>query len=558
MNAGELINLVQNPGFESGDSASWTGWGAGTRTAQTANAFHGTHSGQLDGEGAFEQVIPNLTAGAEYVLLGFGRVGTSAETTLGVTDFGGTEVKVPVTDTTFRQIVIPFQLGAANTSAKIYNWNSGVVGTTFTDDFVVTANLLPNGGFETGNTSGWTGWGAGSRAAVTTKPRRGTYCGQLDGEGALERVIDGLKPNTNYLLSAHVILGSSTGVTVGVADFGNAEQSIAVSAAGYHHIAVPFTTGATHDSAKVYMWNSSGAGSVCGDEFAVIPTFGVPVVSAKEGPPEVLSANFVKNAGFERGDFGSWVPNWGSGTSTAATTTPHTGTYCGELNGQGSIAQTVNGLAPDTNYAFIAWSQLGTATDVRIGVKDFGFPEVAIPTTGSGWKQTVIPFRTGAAATEAQVYAWNAGGTGSVCADDFMVAANIVRNFDFEDGTVAGWVSPYGTGAKGVSTTNVRSGTYCGEVDGEGSLEQVVSGLLPSTKYLLLAHAQLGTSPQSTVGVKDYGGDELKYVIATTTYDRAMLGFTTGAANTSARVYLWNSGLTGTTCLDDVVLVRLD
>ena len=75
---------------------------------------------------------------------------------------------------------------------------------------------------------------------------------------------------------------------------------------------------------------------------------------------------------------------------------------------------------------------------------------------------------------------------------------------------------------------------------GKVSIEQVVTGLQPWTKYLLTAWISVGTAGDTALlGVKNYGNAELKTPATSTGYQQYSLTFITGAANTQATVYFY-------------------
>ncbi|GAI29209.1 unnamed protein product, partial [marine sediment metagenome] len=73
--------------------------------------------------------------------------------------------------------------------------------------------LIVNGGFETGNYTGWTGWPSPYDLEFTSEEAHvysGTYAVHIVGAQGLEQIVFGLKPNTDYTLSCYskVVSGS--------------------------------------------------------------------------------------------------------------------------------------------------------------------------------------------------------------------------------------------------------------------------------------------------------------------------------------------------------------
>jgi len=131
-----------------------------------------------------------------------------------------------------------------------------------------------------------------------------------------------------------------------------------------------------------------------------------------------------------------------------------------------------------------------------------------------------------------------------------------VANGNFETGTLTGWGASYNSG---VTTTNPHSGTYAGQINapagGNGSIEQVVTGLAPNTTYTLTGWIR--TDGGATIlGTKQYNADDDDTGATTTNTGWTQLDnqFTTGPTNTSVDIYCYRS-TAGTSACDDFSLV---
>jgi beta-glucanase (GH16 family) len=128
-------NMIDNPGFETGDLASWTGWG--TRSATTTTAHSGKTSVQV-GDGSAEMVI-DVLPNTSYTLTAWGEKTGGSWFRLGVKDDGASETYTESTATDWTLITLNFTTGDT-TSARIYFYN-GAGGTAYGDDF----QLQPSG-----------------------------------------------------------------------------------------------------------------------------------------------------------------------------------------------------------------------------------------------------------------------------------------------------------------------------------------------------------------------------------------------------------------------------
>ncbi len=114
-------------------------------------------------------------------------------------------------------------------------------------------------------------------------------------------------------------------------------------------------------------------------------------------------------------------------------------------------------------------------------------------------------------------------------------------NGGFESGLTS-WKISSGTAVS--QTTNVLCGSYSAKLGGSSrnGLEQTVTGLSPNTTYTLQAQCKVSTSGVTgSVGIKNFGGTTITRSFTSTTYTAQSITFTTGATNTSATLYGYNS-----------------
>lgn len=113
---------------------------------------------------------------------------------------------------------------------------------------------------------------------------------------------------------------------------------------------------------------------------------------------------------------------------------------------------------------------------------------------------------------------------------------NLVVDADFENGTTA-W-DIWGGATRAVS--DAHSGNYA-IVSGDNSgANQTITGLSPNTTYLLTGWLKSSNGAPVVLGVKWHGGNELSVPTTATVYAQLSIKFTTGAASTSAQIYVLN------------------
>jgi hypothetical protein len=138
-------------------------------------------------------------------------------------------------------------------------------------------------------------------------------------------------------------------------------------------------------------------------------------------------------------------------------------------------------------------------------------------------------------------------------------ATNWVANGGFESGSLAPWASWLNGGKVGLSTATKWTGAQAGWAGGGPAyLYQVVQGLQPNTTYNLTCQASAYSTSGAAawVGVKNTGAGEQSQAVGDTNgnWRPLSLTFTTGSANTTAEVYLWNSDASTWGWIDEVSL----
>ena len=128
--------------------------------------------------------------------------------------------------------------------------------------------------------------------------------------------------------------------------------------------------------------------------------------------------------------------------------------------------------------------------------------------------------------------------------------ANLIINPGFEDGE-----SPWSIwgGAERVPE-QARSGTWALKTTATNGSEQVVEGLEPNSVYRLSGWGKNTSADPLLIGVKDYGGEELRAVFTEAEYREDSVTFTTGFAHTQAKVYAYKHAGSEPAWADDLRL----
>jgi len=143
--------------------------------------------------------------------------------------------------------------------------------------------IVTNGDFETGNLTGWVGWGTPG-ANITSDAANvyaGNYSVHILGAGAPEQNIT-VKANTDYKLTCYA-KASSGSISLGIKSNsgGNTLKSIEVASTDYQEYSFTFNSG-TYSDLKFYFYAAAGEEGYA-DNFEIVELNTTPVV------PEVIA-----------------------------------------------------------------------------------------------------------------------------------------------------------------------------------------------------------------------------------------------------------------------------
>ncbi|HEY8967414.1 MAG TPA: carbohydrate binding domain-containing protein [Candidatus Methylacidiphilales bacterium] len=118
---------------------------------------------------------------------------------------------------------------------------------------------------------------------------------------------------------------------------------------------------------------------------------------------------------------------------------------------------------------------------------------------------------------------------------------NRLSNPGFETGDASGWANSYGN--YHIVTGNAHSGTYAAQIGYGSGIRRTVAGLTPNTVYTLSGWVKVTTAGQHAyLGADTFGGTSVSVSTTSAAYVKLSLTFTTGASNTSASVWVYESG----------------
>ncbi|MFB9327797.1 carbohydrate binding domain-containing protein [Paenibacillus aurantiacus] len=127
--------------------------------------------------------------------------------------------------------------------------------------------------------------------------------------------------------------------------------------------------------------------------------------------------------------------------------------------------------------------------------------------------------------------------------------SDLVANGGLESGALSPWS---GWNGASVISSNAKSGTYALRLPGGSSSAEQVIQVQPNTTYTLTGYALTTSSAEPVhLGVKNFGGTQQYASMTGVSYAKGTVTFTTGAANTTATIYLYKPSGTAVAYGDD-------
>ncbi|MBC2149458.1 toxin Cry1Ac domain D-VI-related protein [Listeria booriae] len=579
----QIGNKVNNGNFDSALNG-WKTWIGSGSVAPTVAATEGpaTKTVKLASNSSVEQTIQGLKPNTNYVITFYGKVDDGTFLSAGIKNHGNTQQSIRVTTADYSKGQIAFTTGASATSATFFLMKGAGTGNGF-GDFVIskadngedlipevieatnkvdnlftnlsvtgvndttatlykngalklavkqadidaamavvnamqdsyeskadllatlktaqdlwndrtveqTDNLVKNSEFDS-SIANWKPWnGATSTTPVTVKEDSNNVL-KLAGSSSVEQVISGLKPNTTYTLEIYGKADNNGYVSVGVKNYGGTQKTARVSGADYTKASVTIRTGATNTTATVFLLK--GAGISAGSVDTVLFKDSTP----ESERPEVIAANEALTALF---------------TSRTSVSTEFL-TPVTTNNGAIKMTTTEENLAAAT---------------------------AAVEAVPTGLKSKAI-FEAELARATTLFTALKASQTD-----------NLTKNGAFDTNLTSWKTWKAATAETPVVVTENDNKVL--KLEGNSSVEQTITGLLPNTTYTVSAYGKVENGARLSVGVKSYGGAQANAFVTSTDYGQGTLTFTTGATNTSAIIFL-SQGVAGGIAYADLVVTK--
>ncbi|MBC1457762.1 toxin Cry1Ac domain D-VI-related protein [Listeria newyorkensis] len=579
----QIGNKISNGNFDSALNG-WKTWVGTGSVAPTVAAKEGVASNavKLASNSSIEQTIQGLKPNTNYVLTFYGKVDDGTFLSAGIKNHGGAQQSIRITSSDYTKGQISFTTGASAKSATFFLMKGVGTGNGFADFIIAKAdngedlipevieatkkvenlftnlsvigvdeskatlyknsalkvtvkqanidaamaivndmqdsyeskadllamlqvaqnylderateqdgNLVKNGEFDT-SIANWKPWNSATSTAPTVISEDGNNVLKLAPSSSVEQVITGLQPNTTYTLEIYGKADNSGYVSVGIKNYGGAQKTGRVSGADYTKASITIRTGATNKTATVFLMK--GAGTSTGMVDAVVFKDSTP----ESERPEVIAATSALEALF---------------TSKTSVSTDY---LTPVTIGNGAIKM--------------------TATE-----EELAMATAAVAAVPAGLKSK--------ATFEAEL------ARVTTLFDELKAAqtTNLTKNGMF-DMAMTNWKTWKATAAETPVVVTEGSNKVV-KLEGNSSVEQTISGLLPNTTYTVSTYGKVENGARLSLGVKSYGGTQANVFVTSTDYSQGTLTFTTGATNTSAVIFL-SQGVAGGIAYADVIVTK--
>ena len=293
-------------------------------------------------------------------------------------------------------------------------------------DISVSKNLLKNPGFEDG-TNGWN-IGKGCQIfSVNSNARSGGRSLMFEGTkcGAFQN-INGLKPNTTYIVKANIKSENNEAALLKVRFYGGDDITKRYSKSQYGEVTATFKTGPENTSVRIALlkYTAGATGKTWFDDISVIE------VGAKSNSinndetrsNNSLLKNLLTNSGFENGTKG-WNKGKGcpinsvnNNARSGNSALMFEGTKCG-------VFQKLNGLKPSTTYKVTAYIKSENNEAGLLKIRFYGGDDITRRYSKSEYGEVSATFKTGPENTTARIalLKYADGATGKTWFDDISV-----------------------------------------------------------------------------------------------------------------------------------------
>ena len=424
---------------------------------------------------------------------------------------------------------------------------------------VVKDNLVKNGNFEIGDTSGWEKHQ--STALSANAAYTGYYGVNLKGNGGWGGMLNqsvAVEAGLTYQVSMWVKTNAN-GVNIQLKDGG--ENGAKLGSEWFTATEWTYKTWTVSPTTNTIFLNFCGGGNGVAEDVYLDDVV-------------IIKAPLITNGDFETGDKTGW--NCNSGTSTIVTDA-HGGNYALQLSNPskwGEAAVRTIGVKPNTQYEVSWWSKRVDGT----GAFNLILCQTVSPwasferlsgenwmnkAASAGWVQNTCVYNTGNNTQMLLKFTSEAANAGTILLDDVTVTElknpsfdGYLYNGDFETGKTSGWTMLQQSAITEDSACNGQYGLHVQGNGGWGGMAEQTFTTVPGQNYTFFAYlktVQNGTN----VHIRDKGTDAK---LASTWYSKTdwrlvQLSFIATSDTTFVTFCGGGNGVAESVYVDDIFIV---
>jgi hypothetical protein len=359
--------------------------------------------------------------------------------------------------------------------------------------FMDGGNLVLNPGFETGSLSPWTNWQ--DTSVVDNNAHTGTYTVRITGEGSAEQVVSGLTDNITYTLTAWGKAETEGDeICIGAKNYDNSGFQVVacLNSTSYTQGTVSFTSADGLQSVKVFCYHAASGAAYCDDYSLTVQTTPPPGGSVQPSAPGIPDGFVLRS------------------------------------------------ILCDVPVYNLAGGQPVGDDHITAGQTWYVNPTPVAAVDGTPWIEIFVGSRPNPYIPAHCVSGFEAN-------VESALTGNLPLNPGFETGSFGPWTTWQNVL---IVNNNAYTGTYAVQITGEGSAEQVVSGLTETTTYTLTAWGKVETEgDEICIGAKNYdsSGGQVVACLNSTSYSQGTVSFTIMEGLQSVKVFCYHAaaGITG-------------
>ena len=450
-------NLVENGNFETGNKNGWETHQSTTISADAA--YTGYYGMNLKGNGGWGGMLNQsvaVTAGQSYQVSMWVKTLSNGVNVQIMDGNGGTKLgSTWFTKTEWTYLTYSVTPSTNTLFLNFCGGGNGVAENVYVDDIVIIkAPLISNGGFETGDKTGWS-CNSGT-STIVTDAYSGNYALQISnpsawGEACVRTI--GVKANTQYEVSFKAKRVSGTGAFNLVISEPNSPWTKFTKISGQNWMAASDKTDANGWATYTCVYDSGNFTQMLIKFTAEAANPGTLIIDDIDVTElkQPSDDGYLKNGDLETGKTAPWNISQTTTVSEDAACNGEYGLLLSGNGGWGAFAYQDITTVPGENYYFYGFFKAVSAgANIQILDQASGTKLISTYFSKTGWSVVQLKFIAQGTTTRINMCGSGTGVAEKVYADDMFIVQSdpkgssfdgYIYNGDFEAGTTVNWTT---------------------------------------------------------------------------------------------------------------------